>query len=81
MARVSLVGNFAQLAGGESELELDAPNVRKLLDELARQFPALAPHLEVGIAVAIDGEIYQDAWFAKIEPDSEVHIMPAIGGG
>lgn len=81
MARVLLVGNFAQLTGGESELEVEAGNVRKLLDELGRRFPALAPHLEEGIAVAIDGEIYQDAWFAKIEPDSEVHIMPAIGGG
>ena len=81
MARVLLVGNFAQLTGGESELEVEAGNVRKLLDELGRRFLALAPHLEEGIAVAIDGEIYQDAWFAKIEPDSEVHIMPAIGGG
>ena len=81
MARVVLVGNFAQLTNGESEHDIKAGNVRKLLDELARRFPVLAPHLEEGIAVAIDGEIFQDEWFAKIRPDSEVHIMPAIGGG
>ena len=33
------------------------------------------------VAVAIDGNIHQDAWFAKIAADSEVHLMPAIGGG
>ena len=62
MARVVLVGNLAQLTGSESSFEIDARNVRKLLDELGRRFPALAPHLEEGIAVAIDGEIFQDAY-------------------
>ena len=61
--------NLVQLTGGESNFDIDARNVRKLLDELGQRFPALAPHLEEGIAVAIDGEIFQDAWFAKIEPD------------
>ena len=81
MAHVVLVGNLAQLTGGETDLDVDAGTIRKLLNALGQRFPALAPHLEEGIAVAIDGEIYQDAWFTKIEPDSEVHIMPAIGGG
>ena len=65
MARVVLVGNLAQLTGGETDFDIEAGNIRKLLDTLGRQFPALAPHLEEGIAVAIDGEIYQDAWFAE----------------
>ncbi len=32
-------------------------------------------------AVAIDGEIFQDALFATIGPDSEVHVIPKIAGG
>ncbi len=81
MAKVVLVGNLGQLAGGETELEVDAKNVRQLFNELGKRFPELAPHLEKGVAVAIDGNIHQDAWFAKIAADSEVHLMPAIGGG
>jgi sulfur carrier protein ThiS len=37
--------------------------------------------LDEGIAVAVDGEIYQDGWLEPIGPDSEVHLLPRIGGG
>jgi hypothetical protein len=33
------------------------------------------------MAVAIDGEIHQDAWFSPIGADSEVYLIPKIGGG
>jgi molybdopterin converting factor small subunit len=81
MARVVLTGNLKQVTGGESEFRLDARNVREVLKQLTERHPALAPHLDEGIAVAIDGEIFQDAWFADVGPDSEVHIMPRIAGG
>ena len=41
----------------------------------------LKPILDRGVAVAIDGEIYRDAWFQPIPPDSEVFILPPIAGG
>ena len=81
MAHIVLSGALKDLAGGVSELELDAADVRQLLRALGERFPALAPHLHEGYAVAIDGEIFQDAWFAPIRPDSEVHLVPAIRGG
>ena len=81
MARVCLTGNLRQLADGGVEFELDATDVRGVLKALGERFPQMAPHLEEGIAVAIDGEIFQDALFAPVRPDSEVHIMPKIGGG
>ena len=81
MARVVLNGNLRQLTGGQGEFELDARDVRTLFKQLGERYPELAPHLEEGIAVAIDGAIYQDALFARIGPDSEVHVIPRIGGG
>ena len=81
MTRVVLNGNLRQYSGGVSEFELDAKNVRQLFAQLGERHPELAPHLEEGIAVAIDGEIFQDALFASIGPDSEVHIIPKIAGG
>jgi molybdopterin converting factor small subunit len=81
LARVILSGTLKQLAGGDAEVEVEASDVRQLLRVLGERYPALAPHLESGYAVAIDGEIFQDAWFAPIRQDSEVHLVPAIRGG
>ena len=82
MARLILNGNLQQLADGDSVVDIDAQNVKQLLRMLGERYPALAPHLEQdSFAVAIDGEIFQDVWFAPIGPDSEVHLIPAIRGG
>ncbi len=81
MARVILSGTLKELAGGTDEVVLDALDVRQLLRALGERFPQLAPHLAEGYAIAIDGEIFQDAWFAPVGPDSEVHLVPAIRGG
>jgi len=81
MAHVTLIGNLRQFTGGISALDVDAATVRQLFNRLGEKFPELAPHLETGSAVAIDGQIYQDALFQEIGPDSEVHILPQIAGG
>lgn len=33
------------------------------------------------MALAIDGAIYQDARLAPLNPDSEIYLIPKIGGG
>ena len=33
------------------------------------------------MALAIDGEIYQDGYLAPLGPDSEIVLIPKIGGG
>ena len=82
MARLILNGNLQKLADGDSVVDIDAQNVKQLLRMLSERYPALAPHLEQdSFAVAIDGEIFQDVWFAPSGPDSEVHLIPAIRGG
>ncbi len=81
MAHVTLIGNLRQLTGGVTELDVDAASVRQLFARLGEKYPALAPHLEQGLAVAIDGQIYQDALLQEIGADSEVHILPQIAGG
>ena len=81
MARVSLIGNLSQFTGGVSELEVEAATVHQLFARLGERYPELARHLETGSAVAIDGQIYQDALLQPISRDSEVHILPQIAGG
>jgi sulfur-carrier protein len=81
MTHVVLTRNLAQFTGGKSELELEAANIRQLLGLLGARFPLLEPHLKEGVAVAIDGEIFQDALLEPIPPGSEVHLIPRIAGG
>jgi len=81
MARVVLVGNLAQLTGGVAEFHLSATSVKQLYRQLTELHPALESHLKDGVAVAIDGQIYQDALFEPIGPDSEVFLLPQIAGG
>ncbi len=81
MAHVVLIGNLKQYTGGISSLDVDARNIRQLFSKLGATFPELAPHLEDGLAVAIDGQIYQDALLEPIGETSDVHILPQIAGG
>jgi molybdopterin converting factor small subunit len=78
---VVLVGNLAQLTGGVAEFQLSATSVKQLFEQLVELHPLLERHLEEGIAVAIDGQIYQDALFQPIGHDSEVFLLPQIAGG
>ena len=81
MARVVLIGNLTQLTGGVAEFRLAATSVRHLFELLTDLHPAIGPHLDEGIAVAIDGQIYQDTLFQPIAPESEVFLLPQIAGG
>jgi sulfur-carrier protein len=81
MAHVTLIGNLKNFTGGITAMEIDAGNVRQMMRLLGERFPELAPHLAEGLAVAIDGQIYQDALLEPIKPDSDVHILPQLAGG
>jgi molybdopterin converting factor small subunit len=81
MPRVVLIGNLAQLTGGVAEFHLSATSVKQLFEQLTALHPVLGRHLEDGVAVAIDGQIYQDALLEPIGLDSEVFLLPQIAGG
>ena len=81
MARVVLVGHLAQLTGGVAEFQLPATSVQQLFRQLTELHPAIGRHLTEGVAVAIDGQIFQDPLLEPIAPDSEVFLLPQIAGG
>ncbi|MEM7404560.1 MAG: MoaD/ThiS family protein [Pseudomonadota bacterium] len=81
LANVLLTGNLSQFTGGQTQFQFDARDIRGVMKELVRLHPDVAPHLEEGLAVAINGEIFQDTWFEPIPEGAEVTFMPAIGGG
>ena len=81
MAHVTFMTQLRQFTGGVASVDVDANSIQQLQRILSERFPELAPHLEAGVAVAIDGQIYQDALFQEIAPTSEVHLLPMIAGG
>ena len=82
MARIILTSGLGnQYAGGQTEFEIEAANVRRRIAALEERFPGIGPELEREMAVAIDGEIYQDPFLETIAPKSEVYFLPRIGGG
>jgi hypothetical protein len=80
MATVHLPSGLTQFTGGLSVVDIDAPRVVDLLTSLVERFPDLAPQLDE-IAVAIDGEIYQDPGYQPVRATSDVHLVPRIAGG
>lgn len=81
MVKVAVWGTLQDFTGGEAEVEVEARNLRQLLDRLAEDYPGLKPQLARGVSVSIDGQIYNDSWFQPIAPDSEVVLLPRIVGG
>ena len=81
MTQVRLSGTLKAYAGGREAFEIGGGTIRELLVELGAQCPKLKPLLDQGVAVAIDGQIYQDALLEPIREESEVHVLPQIAGG
>ena len=80
MAKVLFPDHLLTNTGGVRELEVSCENFRGLLRALERKWPGIEDVL-TKTAVAIDGQIYQDAWLEAIEPTSEVFFMQRIEGG
>ena len=83
MARIILTDSLSkQFTDGNSDFEIVAPSVRSLIRELDNRYPGLGTQISDGtLSVAIDGDIYQDAFLEELHPGSEVAFLPKIGGG
>jgi molybdopterin converting factor small subunit len=80
VATVHIPSDMTACTGGIEEVAIDAGRVDELMHALASRFPAIAPRLET-MAVAIDGDIYNDAEFIEISSTSEIFLVPRMAGG
>lgn len=80
MVHVVFPNHLLGLTGGAREVDVSAANVRELLEALEQRFPGSRDALGKS-ALAIDGEIYQDAFLEPLEPGAEVFFMQRIEGG
>lgn len=75
------------LTGGVKQVDVEASNVRQVIDRLEEAYPGMKERLvengqiRANLAVAIDGEIARLGLMERVADSSEVHFVPAIGGG
>jgi len=81
MLRVRLGGPLMSQAGGVTEFEVEAANIRELIARLGELYPQLRPVLDRGVAVSVNGTIYRNAFLAPLPEGSEVYLLPALVGG
>ena len=79
--KISLSPTLQAAANGEASISIVAATIGQLLSKLEAQYPNMSQHLEAGIAVAIDGQIYRDDWSKEIPTDAEIYLLPRIQGG
>ncbi len=80
MAAVTFPDTLLDIANGQREVEVTAANYRELLIALEEQFPGIGDALSE-MAVAIDGQIYQDAFLEPLQANSDIFFMQRIEGG
>ena len=80
MAKLHFPDFLLSHTGGTRELELDCRSYCSMVRELEARWPGIGEALK-DTAVAIDGQICQDAWLESLGTASEVYFMPRMEGG
>ena len=87
MPRVFIPSLLRPLAQGAEDVEVAGATVRQVVENLNARFPGIRERLcsdgelQPGLAVAVDGQISSLGLLQKVQPESEVHFLPAVGGG
>jgi hypothetical protein len=87
MATVFIPAQWRDLSGGVAEIRVDGATLGEVIAAVELRCPGIAarlcdgPSIAPGLAVSIDGSITSRGLLSPVEPDSEIHVLPAIGGG
>lgn len=87
MATVWIPAQLRDLTNGQETVTVCGARVLQLIEALEPLFPGIkarlctADGLRPGIAVVVDGEVARLGLLQSVGTASEVHFLPAIGGG
>ncbi len=87
MATVFIPAQLRTLTGGVDRVEAAGESVRQVIASLEQAHPGLGARLRKddaltpGLTVSIDGAFTNRGLAAKVGPASEIHFLPALGGG
>ena len=87
MPQVFIPPLLKPLTAGEEIVSVEGNNVRQVVEALEQRFPGIREklceddELKPGLTVAVDGNVSSLGLLQKVNENSEVHFLPAIGGG
>ena len=87
MPTVWIPPQMRDLTAGREQVIVDGSRVADILDHLDRQFPGCTgrlcdgDQLRPGLAIVVDTQVARLGLQEPVSPNSEVHFLPAIGGG
>ena len=89
MPEVWVPPRLQQLTGGKQQVQVAGATVRQVINNLENDYPGtrellIDPEVDdliPGIAVIVDGETSLLGLIERVQENSEVHFLPAIGGG
>jgi sulfur-carrier protein len=87
MPTVVIPALLRKFTGGIERVDVPGKSIRELVWHLSQQFPGIDQQLlqdgdiRLSIAVSIDGEIATGGVLDAVGEHSEVHFIPALGGG
>lgn len=87
MATVSIPLSLSDVAGGVRRAEVEGATLLEIIAALERIHPGIearvlsGDRLSPSITVTIDGVIASQGLSTPVGPDSEVRLLPALGGG
>lgn len=89
MPEVWLPPRMQSLTGGRQQVAVPGATVRQVINNLEREYPGARAllldeeedDLLPGLAVVVDGETSLLGLLERVSESSEVHFLPAIGGG
>ena len=78
-----------KLTAGVVQVEVTGATVRQVIEALEASYPGFhqriidseTERIRADMAVSVDGEISAEGLRRKVNPDSEVHFLPAMSGG
>ena len=87
MIKVFIPPLLRDAANGLDQVEVSATTMRQVVAALEARFPGIRQRLYAGdglrpgLAVAVNGTVSSVGLLQKVPDGSEVHFLPAIGGG
>ena len=89
MPDVWIPAQMQRITGAPDRVQVAGATVRQVINNLERLHPGIKELLydaelddiTPGLAVIVDGDVSQLGLLEQVREDSEMHFLPAIGGG
>ena len=89
MPDVWIPAQMQRITGAPDRVQVGGATVRQVINNLEQLHPGMKELLydeelddiTPGLAVIVDGDVSQLGLMERVSEDSEMHFLPAIGGG